>query len=382
MDDEWRIADEGDYEPPVLLDFVDISNDDEASELAGALHDYLINRRSQPGSSWDALRKTVFDTAEVVRRIDTTPSRTTSTVSPTMPTPSRKRTPAEKTAQAVSTRLPSILAALDSQPHPVSVDELCAYLLRGAPSRGQHAVHEDAALLRAHKGYSCRAGDLTQWQTALRPQGIAPTLAQFCEDSLDLLHHSIEDRLSQRLANLTADPTLSRWLQTVLVKIECLYFQRDYSNHTHGHGSKRWLSGWREKEFTEWLKHQPRWPDILAIPEDDRPSSELYKSHRKTFDRELESLKRSRSRLADLYEKFGPAIVLDPFFTLDDCYAFRSDYFQPVYAELHAPDTARARLVANVQATTETLCALASFVGGPSVAHYLDVFLARFVFAV
>lgn len=167
-DDEWRVGAGASiddyYEAPSLLDFLDVDDDDAALELANTLHEYLLNRQSSASSStsWNSLQRTVVETAEVVRRIPAAPTSPSST--PTPASTRRKRpTPAEKTAQAVATRLPSLLAALASQPNPVSVDELCSFLQRGAPLRGQHGTHEDAALLRAHRGYSCQAGDLTQW---------------------------------------------------------------------------------------------------------------------------------------------------------------------------------------------------------------------------
>lgn len=73
--------------------------------------------------------------------------------------------------------------------------------------------------------------------------------------------------------------------------------------------------------------------------------------------------------------QFGPAILLDPFWTVQGCYDHRSHAFGALYKKVHAAGSSTFDDQISADASHDTLLALLSFLGGPDVEEYVRLFL-------
>ncbi|KZV63708.1 hypothetical protein PENSPDRAFT_691436 [Peniophora sp. CONT] len=342
------------------------------------------------------------------------------------PPPPRRPPKAPKSSRetVAKTRLAGILDAYDALLAPegaehslVPVRDLVA-LLRGEGGEkmpGQksgHAALEDQALLRAIRGFTHRRNDNTTAEYDEHLSGFPPdwkrlpnhkhaldeVIDGLVEKSTQLSNNAPDAgvELSKRLSWHRKDVVRGfSWVNSVWHKIETLCVHINYTALAKGHEGLTRRKGLKNEFFESWLgkdkKHLARLP-----PDASDEAEEESKELRARFEKAFGEASRARSRLYDLYMNLGPAIILDPFWTVEDCYHHTSKSMGQLiqamseHVEHDLVDTddeggnatgeekAKHMFAPRTRLTAQTLINLAGYLGSRKFATYVHNFIVRY----
>ncbi|EKM55872.1 uncharacterized protein PHACADRAFT_121833 [Phanerochaete carnosa HHB-10118-sp] len=198
----------------------------------------------------------------------------------------------------------------------VTTEEVAALIQTRVMGKGTDV--EDAALVRLVRGF--QAGSLEDWRAHLRElAGCRPLVAAEWIGSCDNLD-KVEDsamRLIQRhqvIGEMVDNEVGSAYIAGAIQVIEILKFAMDW-NGTRGEGSKRGKTQFYIRAF----QNCPPYAEAYRTLGDKerRTVLEEHKNAFATWKKRNEIVVTARNRLLTLYNAFGCAVIVDPFWRLD-----------------------------------------------------------------